>query len=87
MAGCEFRAVTDSRPAYLDLWQSRIAQEQGVESTGTPAPVLAEFMQAWKNASVYSQPNEWVFRVHPLQGQETTRGQHAGGRSAATGSD
>ena len=33
-------------------------------------PLLAEFMQAWKNATPYSQPSDWVFASFRCKGKQ-----------------
>ena len=58
--------------------------EVGVpKSKASKAPVplhllLAEFMQAWKNQTPYSQPGDWVFPSFQLQRKTAAGGEHAG---------
>jgi integrase len=54
-------------------WISRKIGRPKSKASKTPVPMhslLAEFLQAWKDATPYSQPNDWVFASARCKGKQ-----------------
>ena len=54
----------------MDRGRNREAEEQSVEGPVPMHPLLAEFLRAWKEQTMYSRPTEWVFASTKCKGQQ-----------------
>ncbi len=87
MAGRELRQIAHPCAAYLDLWQGRIAQEQGVTSSGAAASAAGRIHAArGKTRRPTHSLRDWVFPSLRLHGKKAAGSQHAGGRPSAASS-
>jgi integrase len=65
-----FNRRYDPSASDMDVWRSRLAEEQSAKGPLPLHPLLAEFMLLWKQKTTYSQAGDWVFPSTRLNGKQ-----------------